>query len=276
MFCAKNAIALKLGLVLLVALNGSVAAEVEGVIGQEADEIVRLCDYKSPGQDQRSMLEISLINAANAEKKSIYRRLWKDSSNEGELFDKMVLYTVFPPEGEGTGFLRWGYKANSGKAPDQWLYLPSMKKIRRVSVRDPGDSFLGSDLSYGDIDDRSISADQHELVSDLITDEFFVVDSRPVAEPKLYSKRRSWYKKGQSWADCHRVKTEFYDKSEDLLKVQELSWQAVSGAWAWDVVTVRNIQTGHSSIFKVYDVEFNVNLSDRLFTERELRRGYRE
>lgn len=242
-----------------------------------ANTVVANCEYKSPGKDQRSMMEVTLINSAKAEKKNVYRRLWRAAENDGDMVDKMVLYTVSPLDAAGTGFLRWGYKASSGKAPDQWLYLPAMKKLRRVSVRDPGDSFLGSDLSYGDIDDRPVTADRHEFVGEFLSDpKYYVIDSAPLDEPKLYSYKRSWYEKAESLERCVRVKTEYYDKAGDLLKTQRLSWQSVAGSWAWDVVSVDNVQTNHSSVFRVYDVEFDVGLSERLFEDRALKRGYRE
>ena len=240
-----------------------------------ANEIVRHCEYKNPGEDQLSRLSITLIDKDGNERKNVYERLWKNYHGKDGVLDKMVLFTEFPPDAKGTGFMRWGYPAESRKLAEQWLYLPQLRKIRRVSVRDPGDSFLGSDLSYGDIEERTADADEHVLVrvDDINGAKFQVVESAPKEEHPLYSKKLSWYGKVSDWGACYRAKTEYYDPQGNLLKTQTLTWQQVDGAWAWDKVEVVNHQTKHKSLFEVTDVKVGVGLEDRQFTERELKRG---
>lgn len=261
----------RLTLLLCVSLTGvALAAE------PTANDIVQQCEYKNAGPDNTSLLSITLIDKDGSERKNVYRRLWKNYRDAGgEVADKMVLMTEFPPDARGTGFLRWGYLATSGKMADQWLYLPHLRKIRRVSVRDPGDSFLGSDLTYGDIDDRPATADTHTLlrVENLGGQPHYVVESVPKEANSLYSKRVSWYAKGQNWAGCVRQKTEYFDRQGMLLKTASLKWQQVGNAWAWERVQVENVQTHHKSLFEVADVKVGVGLEDRQFTERELQKG---
>jgi len=243
-------------------------------------DIVQYCDYKNPGEDQRSQLAITLVDKDGSEKKNIYKRLWKNYHGKDGIDDKMVLFTVFPPDAEGVGFMRWAYSENADKNADQWIYLPTLKKIRRVSVRDPGDSFLGSDLTYFDISGRSIDADEHKVVktersgaSDII-----VVESTPKpGSDSLYSKVVSYFVKGvnDDWNSCTKRKTDFYDKKGQPLKQQVITWQQVKNAWVWDEMAVRNVQTGHSSVFKITDVEINVGLKDDVFSERNLKRPNR-
>ena len=248
------------------------AAQVTGA------EIVQRCDLDTyAGEDQRTRLTVILRDAEGNEKKNVYRRYWKNYGGKGKIVDKMILFTEFPPDAKGTGFMRWSYVPEAGKNAEQWLYLPSLNSIRRVSVRDPGDSFLGSDLTYQDISLRRVDQDEHRLLREETKNgkSFFVVESIPKEKDPLYSKVISWYEHAPDWADCNKSRIEYYDAGGALLKVQKLKWQKVNGAWVWDEVTVDNIKTGHSSIFRVSDVEVNVGLKDRLFTERTLRRGIR-
>ena len=241
-------------------------------------EIVRHCDLETyAGEDQRTRLTVILRDASGNEKKNVYRRYWKNYGGKKNIVDKMMLFTEFPPDAKGTGFMRWSYMPGAGKNADQWLYLPSLNAIRRVSVRDPGDSFLGSDLAYQDISLRAVDQDEHKLlrVENKDGKAYYVVESVPKERKPLYSKVISWYEKTDDWKDCNKVRIEYYDVGGGLLKVQKLKWQKVKGAWVWDEVTVDNLKTGHSSIFKVTDVEVNVGLKDRLFTERTLKRGIR-
>lgn len=241
-------------------------------------EIVKQCDIDTnPGKDQRSTLTVILRDASGNEKKNVYKRYWKDAEGKDQVFDKMMLFTQFPPDAEGTGFMRWGYLPEAGKNADQWLFLPSLNTIRRVSVRDPGDSFLGSDLTYEDISFRAADQDEHELLREETEagDTYYVVESRPKEADPLYGKRIAWYQKSADPADCNKSRIEYYDTRGALLKTQTLTWQQVDDAWVWDTVEVNNVRTGHASVFRVTDVEVNVGLRDRLFSERTLRRGVR-
>lgn len=171
--------------------------------------------------------------------------------------------------------MRWGYLATAKKMADQWLYLPHLRKVRRVSVRDPGDSFLGSDLTYGDIENRSIEDDSYNLLKkqEKAGVEIFLVEITPKEDDALYSKKISWYAKKSNWDSCVRVKTDYYDRQGNLLKKQNLTWQKIDKAWIWEKVMVENVQTNHKSLFTVTNVKVNVGLKDRVFTERALIKG---
>lgn len=240
-------------------------------------EIVKSCGYKNPGTDQRSKLTITLVDKDGNKRKNVYLRLWKDFKGVKEIADKMVLITEFPPDARGTGFMRWAFIPDAEKNADQWIYLPVLRKIRRVSIRDPGDSFLGSDLTYADISGRQIDQDEHTFVKidKKNGKEFYVVESVPREANPLYSKRISWFSKGSNFDFCVTVGIVYHDSKGDELKKQSLSWQKIDDAWLWKKVEVKNVQTNHSSIFTVSEAEVNVGLRDNVFSERTLKKGYR-
>jgi len=244
------------------------------VTGQE---VVKNCDYKYPGDDQRTKLTIVLKDKDGNERRNEYLRLWKDYKGKDNIREKMVLFTQYPPDAKGAAFMRWAFTAAEDKNADQWIYLPVLKKTRRVSIRDPGDSFLGSDLTYADISGRALDQDEHKLVKveQRGGQEFYVVESVPKESNPLYSKRVSWFTKTPDWSGCAKVGVLYYDTKGNLLKKQSLTWQKVDNAWLWKRVEVENVQTNHSSVFVTDDPEVNVGLDDGIFTERTLRRGYR-
>jgi hypothetical protein len=240
------------------------------------EEIFQRCNFKYPGDDQESTLTIILTDKDGNEKKNVYRRLWKDYKGADGIVDKMVLYTEFPPDAEGAAFMRWAYTTTSDKNADQWIYLPVLKKIRRVTIRDPGDSFLGSDLTYADISGRDLKADKHKVTQILKrgNQDVFAVESVPVNKSSaLYSKTISWFVKDQDWNSCVKRQVDFYDKKGEPLKRQVLKWQQVKNAWVWSEVLVKNVQTDHSSLFRVTDVKINLGLRDDMFSERALSLG---
>ena len=253
---------------------------VQQVVAQDVDgrEVVAQCNYKNPGGDQRNKLSITLRDRAGNERKSVYQRLWKDFHGKDMVADKMVLFTEYPPDAVGTGFMRWAFTEDAGKNADQWIYLPELRKTRRVSIRDPGDSFLGSDLTYADISGRSLDQDEHKFIKieEKEGRQLYVVESLPKEASPLYSKRISWFTKAKDWEACVKVGVVYYDRKGQLLKQQSLSWQQVGdGAWMWRRVEVRNVQTGTSSLFEVDKAEVDVGLKDNVFTERTLKRGYK-
>ena len=256
----------------LLAIHTAFAAELTG------SEIVEHCDHETyAGEDQRNILTVILRDVSGNEKKNVYRRYWKLYDGKDGIADKMVLFTEFPPDAKGTGFMRWGYMPGSDKNADQWIYLPSLGTIKRVSVRDPGDSFLGSDLTYQDISPRSLSQDEHVYLREETkgNDVYYVVESTPKEKDPLYGKVIAWYLQGPDWKSCNKKRVEFYDGNGGLIKTETLNWQQVGKAWMWDEVAVDNVKTGHSSVFRVTDPQVNVGLKDRMFTERTLKRGIR-
>jgi len=272
-------ISLKLFPISLLALFFLMLGVVQPSFSQELTglEIVERCGYKNPGDDQRSKLTITLIDKDGNERKNVYLRLWKDYKGEKKIADKMVLFTEYPPDARGAGFMRWAFTKDAGKYADQWIYLPVLRKTRRVSIRDLGDSFLGSDLTYADISGRSPDQDEHKFVKIEQRDgkEFYVVESIPKESKPLYSKRVSWFAKTPDMASCVKVATQYYDAKGTPLKTQTLKWQQIDDAWLWKRVEVKNVQTKHSSVFEIDDAEVNVGLKDDIFTERTLKVGYR-
>ena len=238
-------------------------------------EIIRQCGLKNPGDDQISKFEVQLRDRQGNIKRSVYLRLWKDYKGVKDVVDKMLLFTEFPPEAQGSAFMRATFVPELKKTADQWIYLPVLKKIRRVTIRDQGDSFLNSELTYADVTPRSVDEDNHKFlgvrkVRDL---EFYVVESIPKEAKPLYGKRIQWFNKAADWNDCANVRIDYYDGKLNLLKEQFVKWQRVNGAWVWDRVLVRNAQTLRASIFLNSDVRINTGLRDDVFSERTLMTG---
>ena len=265
-FILMAAIAFQLVFVSLVFANETLSGR----------EIVAQCDNKYPGENQKSQLSITLTDKSGNERKTVYVRLWKDNKGKKDIYDKMVLFAMYPPDAKGTGFLRWAYVPEKEKPAEQWINLPSLGGIRRVSARNLGDSFLGSDLTYGDISYRSIDADEHKLAridKGQKGEEYYVVVSSPKEAKPQYSKKISWYAKVADMDECVKVRVDFFDRKNVFLKRQMLKWQKVNDAWVWDKVFVQNVQTFHKSFFEVTKVKINAGVSDDWFKQRRLERG---
>ncbi len=241
-----------------------------------AEEIIAHCNYKDVGDDQRTKMTIINRNKDGQEKKSVYRRFLRNYKGQKGVVEKMLLFAEFPPDVKGLAFMRWEYTPESGKPVDQWLYSPSLRNVRRVSVRDPGESFLGSTLALGDIGVHAIDQDNHRLlgVEARPGGPVYVVESTPKKESALYSKTVSSFANTGSWDNCVKVAVTYYDKKGLKLKEQTIDWQKLDEAWIWKQVDVTNVQTKQTSTFLIHDIEVNVGIKDKAFTERTLRRGF--
>ncbi len=263
-------------LALLTALGIGGEAFAAGAVNQlSGTEVFQRCGDKYAGEDQQGKFTVTLRDRDGRMRRSEYLRFWKDYNGTDGIADKMLLFTIFPPDARGAAFMRTAYTPESNKPVDQWIYLPLLKKIRRVTIRDPGDSFLNSNLAYADVTERAVDADEHSYlgVSTVEDLEFYVVESVPKEKNPLYGKRVFWFSKEENWDDCVAARIDYYDASGELLKDQFIKWQRIGDAWVWERVLVRSRLNESYSIFQLSDMKVNSGLDDDLFSARSLQRG---
>ena len=233
-------------------------------------DIMKKVEELPQGDDQKSTVSLKLISAQGQERKISTSRYWKNYRGKDGFYSKTLFFTDFPPDVKGTGFLIWDY-SQEGKTDGLWLYLPSLRKVSTVSSRDQNDAFMGSDLTFADMGQRRLDEDEHTLIGEKPCEgkTCYVVESKPKEAGSAYSKRIFWVLKD----DWRTVKIEYFDHKKDPLKVQTIKWQKSGDLSVWQEATVKNLQTGHSTIFEISNLKINSSLRDDLFTERILRRG---
>ncbi|MDA0237346.1 MAG: outer membrane lipoprotein-sorting protein [Proteobacteria bacterium] len=157
---------------------------------------------------------------------------------------------------------------------DIWLYLPSMKKIRRLVSSNKKDSFVGTDFSYGDVIGHKVQDWDHAIMGEELIDGFkcYVIESTPknktTAKNTGYSKRVSWIQKE---AYVTR-KAEMYNLSGALYKQMSFkNLQLVDSEqnrWVARELRATDVISGHSTIIKVDKLKVNVGVKDTYFTTR--------
>jgi len=240
-------------------------------------EIVKHCDNKYAGEDQKTIFTVSIKNKHGRTQNSIYQRFWRNQNDQRKIGDKLSLFTLSPPDAKNTAFLQHSYIDNKAKNAEQWVYLPSLRKIRRTTIRELSDSFLGTDLTFDDIRARKAHEDTHKLLSideDNMLATYFI-ESRPKERSSMYGKKIVTYEHNKQTGVCLKKAMNYYDRNKALIKKQEFSWQKIGKAWLWDTVVVFNAQTFGSSTFKVSRAKVNTRISDKWFTIRMLKRGLR-
>jgi len=248
-------------LVLLVVISGfSLSAQLTG------KQIIEKVYNRPTGKDQTSTLTMTLINAQGKQR---VRKLSQFIKNSGSI-EKKIMFFTSPADVKGTSFMNWSY--TNGKSDDQWIYLPALKKVKRISSDSKGDYFMGSDFTYDDLGERNLNDDTHKLLRQETVNgqACYVVQSISKDKNYMYSKTITWINKSTFIG----VKKEFYDEDGDLLKIMSVnSSQKISGITVVTKITMQNKQKKHKTIMSLSNVKINSGLSDSKFTERMMIRG---
>jgi outer membrane lipoprotein-sorting protein len=227
-------------------------------------------DTREDGDDQISKSVFTLINEKGQKRLRETRRYWKDYEGKDGLSSKTFIYFNSPPDVKDTTFLNWSQE-DANAEDDQWIYLPALRKVRRIASGDKENSFMGTDLIFDDLGDREVDEDDHKLVR--VDNEngtkFYVVEAIPKKKDYIYSRKLTWVD-AQQWTV---PKVEFYDRKGQLLKIMQTEWMQVDGIWTWKRAVVENKQTGHRTEIDISDVTMNKGLQESLFTEQSLRTG---
>ena len=220
------------------------------------------------GDSRYSEMELTLIKK-NGDKRE--RKVVSWSIDEGK-DKKTLMFFTYPGDVNGTGFLTWDYDDMS-KDDDKWLYLPAMKKTRRISgSSSKTDYFMGTDFTYNDMGSRNIDEDTHTLLREEDRDGFkcWVIESVPVDKREIYSRKVTWIRQDC----CVPIYVEFYDKLDKLhryLTISEIS--QVQGYWTKQHMEMKNVQTGHSTVIVLKNPQYDLKVDKSMFTVAKLEKG---
>jgi hypothetical protein len=180
-----------------------------------------------------------------------------------------------PNDIKGTSFLQIEHADSDD---DLWIYLPALKKSRRLVASNKKDSFVGSDFSYGDILLPKVDLYRHTLLRSETIDnhECFVIESVPandtVKTNSGYSKRITWVRRD----NFLEQKVEYFDLSGRLLKTQTVTDHKLvepdTQRWFALHREMTNHQTGHRTDFRFDKVEPGIAVADEVFSIRYLER----
>lgn len=186
----------------------------------------------------------------------------------------LVKFTA-PSDIRGTGFLQIEH---SEAADDLWIYLPALKKSRRLVANNKKDSFFGSDFSYGDILLPKVALYQHALLKSESIDghDCFVIESVPSSETV---KTNSGYGRKVTWVrqdNFLESKVDYFDLSGRLLKTQLVRQHQLvepdTQRWFALYREMTNHQTGHKTVLRFENLQSGVDAPLAMFTTRYLER----
>ena len=118
----------------------------------KAREIMQKVEDRDDGDKRRSSMQMILIDKRGKER---VRSTVSYSRDQGKDTQSIIFFES-PADVEGTGFLTYDYDDET-KDDDQWLYLPALKKTKRIAASDKSGSFMGSDFNYSDMTSRALN-----------------------------------------------------------------------------------------------------------------------
>ncbi|QZE15413.1 outer membrane lipoprotein-sorting protein [Halosquirtibacter laminarini] len=228
--------------------------------------------YDRPDGDTRSSeFTMKLINKRGKERS---RKIASYSMDVGKQMKdtKTMMFFEYPGDVKGTGFLTWDYD-DVDKEDDKWLYLPAMKKTRRISGSSAKkDFFMGSDFTYDDMGSRNIDEDTHKLLREETLNgcDCWVVESVSKDRRDIYSRKLWWIRKDINMA----IKVDYYDRSNQIqrrLVVSDI--KKIDGFWIGCKLHMKNLQSKHQTIMVIENPKFNVAVNKNDFTVSKLERG---
>lgn len=217
-------------------------------------------------QDQTSNMQMILTNRQG---QSSTRKIRLSSLEVPSDGDKSISIFDEPADVKGTAFLS---HTHAVKADDQWLYLPALKRVKRISSSNKSGPFMGSEFAYEDIASQEVAKYAYKYLGEE------EIDGRKVFINELYPQyKKSGYTRQVAWVDQERyvlLKVEFYDRKNTLLKTLNFVDynQYLDKYWRPNEMHMVNHQTGKSSKLIWSDYTFRNGLSDSDFERSILQR----
>ena len=202
------------------------------------------------GRESRRQLRIKVLETGDAGNRSLF------------VFDR-------PRSVKGTAFL---IHAHKNKADDQWLYLPALKRVKRISSSNRSGSFMGSEFSYEDLGAREVAKYTYKYLREEAcgTLACTVVEQVPTAKRSAYRRQIVWRDK----TELRAWKIAYYDRKNAHLKTLTFAkyTRYLDRYWRAGEMKMVNHLTGKSTLMLWTDYSFGADLKAREFTRTGLKR----
>jgi len=204
----------------------------------------------------------------NGTQKTRLLEMWMEKDKKG--LNRTLIIFRKPSAVKDTRFL---IIQNKDRPDDQHIYLPALRRVRRISASARNKSFMGTEFTYEVMSTRNTDDDTHTILREENYNGYkcYVIESVPKTKGAYhYSKTVKWVAKDK-WII---LKVEMYSTDGKLKKVLTMSgYKKINGYWTPYKTTMKNVQSGRSTVLTNLKIEYDKKLSPKLFTVQFLKRG---
>ncbi len=247
----------KIVIPILVAANLFAISNLE--VAQKGDAVMN--GY----EDSVSEMQMILINASGQKRV----RDMKIKVLERDGGDKSLMEFLSPSDVKGTKFLSYEH---ANKDDDQWLYLPALKRVKRIASRNKSGSFMGSEFSYEDL--TAFNIDKYDYKGE--AKEMVVEGKKMYQTVRIPNSKNSGYTKQVALVDSQTfltMKVDYYDRKKELLKSAMFSdYKQLSGIWRIGTITMINHQNDKKTTLIWKNETIKNGLKERDFHKRVLKK----
>ena len=245
-----------------------VASAAEQTAAEKGLAIAVEADRRDTGWgDLRADMLMLLRNKQGQESKREMRSRSLEVDGDG---DKGLTIFDRPRDVKGTAFLSFSHAT---KPDDQWLYLPALKRVKRIASANKSGPFMGSEFAFEDLSSQEIGKHTYKWLRDEAVD-----DRQAMLLERIPQYPHSGYTRQIAWIDAEMyqpLKLEFYDRKNVLLKTLTFAGykQYLDQYWRADRMHMVNHQTGKSTDLAWSNYEFKTGLSEADFNRNALKRA---
>lgn len=241
------------------------------LMGSDQDKgmaIAKESDLRDRGwTDSISEMKMTLRNRSGDESIRELRISNLEVANDG---DKSLTVFDSPKDVRGTGFLSFSH---INEADDQWLYLPALKRVKRISSKNKSGPFMGSEFSFEDLSSFEVDKYDYRYLGEEIINS--IVSYKLEMTPRY---QHSGYTRLVTWVDQKEFRIQqiqFYDRKKTLLKTQTYkNYRHYLGQyWRAHTMEMSNHQTGKFTMLEFDDYKFQTGLNEQAFKKNALKRS---
>jgi hypothetical protein len=239
-----------------------------------ARQIMEMVDARDDGDLAKQDMQMILIDKKGNRRIRDIRSLRKDMGEDSHT----LMFFLTPADVKDTGFLTYDYD-DGDKDDDQWLYLPALKKTKRIASSDKSGSFMGSDFSYADMTDRPLENYKYTLMKEgeVNGHAIWQIESVPVDDDEI--------------EETGYTKSVVFVRQDNFVVVRAVNWvkkggrlkyldvkklEQIDGIWVpteMHMTTKKGKATLHKTIISTSNVRFGEEMAESMFTVRQLEKG---
>ena len=244
------------------------------VTAGDARQIMQQVNDRDDGDNSSADLTMTLVDRNGNERQRRIRSFNKDKGKDRQ----RIMFFLAPADVKDTAFLTYDYDAPE-RDDDQWLFLPALKKSKRIASSDKSGSFMGSDFNYSDMTRRNLEAYDFRLVKE---DEVrgrkaWLIEALPKNREEM---EETGYKKSLVFVDQEShvvVRAVHWTLDGNLLKYQDVpGLEKIDGIWTvtrMTMTTKKGKSTQHHTGLEFRDTRYNQDLPAEMFSVRRLEKG---